>query len=120
MAQAKCASSTANKRRPQTSAQEGAVPYRYRPNLSHLLQKAWMCAKLAARRFGGSPRAYLATTMRQAWEGEKALAQRCNAMAARFQAALAEIKALPRPPVTVWRRHDIGRHYGRTYGHHAV
>ena len=96
-----------------------ATPYRYRPNLSHLLQKAWMCAKLAARRFGGSPRAYLATTMRQAWEGEKALAQRCNAMAASFQAALAEIKALPRPPVTVWCRHDIGRHYGRTYGHHA-
>ena len=98
---------------------DAAPPYRYRLNLSHLLQKAWMCAKLAARRFGGSPRAYLATTMRQAWEGEKALAQRCNAMAARFQAALAEIKALPRPPVTVWCRHDIGRHYGRTYGHHA-
>ena len=97
-----------------------AVPYRYHPNLSRLLQKAWMCAKLAARRFGGSPRAYLATTMRQAWAGEKALAQRCNAMAARFQAALAEIKALPRPQVTVWRRHDIGRHYGRSYGHHAL
>ena len=113
MAQAKCASSTASNTRPQASAQEGGVLHRYHPNLSHVMQKAWMCAKLAARRFGGSPRAYLATTMRQAWEGEKALAQRCNAMAARFQAALAEIKALPRPQVTVWSRDDIGRHYGR-------
>jgi len=85
-----------------------------RPNLSRLLTKAWMTAKLAARRFGGSPRVYIAETMRQAWLAEKAVIKSCNEMAERVRAEVAAIIAMPRPAPVPFRFHQgARRRYGR-------
>ena len=70
-----------------------------RPNLSRIMQKAWMSAKVAARRHGGKASQYVAETMKLAWAEEKALVARCNEMESRMAAAVAEIKALPKAPV---------------------
>lgn len=71
------------------------------PNLSRILTKAWMSAKFAARRFGGSARAYLAETMRQAWAAERALTKSCDEMVARVRAEVAAIIAFPRRAPTL-------------------
>lgn len=94
--------------------QEGAVSYRHRPNLSRILTKAWMSAKLAAHRFGGSGRAYLAEAMRQAWQIEKGLVERCRQMEQRMLVVVAELVALPCPaPAPMRLRHNVRRHCGR-------
>ena len=64
-----------------------------RPNLSRIMQKAWMSAKVAARRHGGSAREYVAEAMQQAWAEEKAMAARCNEMEQRVEAEVADILA---------------------------
>lgn len=86
-----------------------------RQNLSRILNKAWLCARAAARRFGGSPRAYLAETMRQAWAAERAVIKSCDEMAARIRAEVAAIIAMPRPAARAPIRFSQGarRHYWR-------
>lgn len=84
------------------------------PNLSRILTKAWMSAKHAARRFGGSARAYLAETMRQAWAAEKSLIKSSDEMVARVRAEVAAIIALPRPaPAPARFEHSDRRHCWR-------
>ena len=61
--------------------------------LRSLMQKAWIVARAAARRFGGTARTYLAAALRQAWAEAKTLAATIAAQRQRVLAELAKIRA---------------------------
>jgi hypothetical protein len=60
--------------------------------LKALLTKAWVLARAAARRFGGTARAYIAASLRQCWAEAKALAAEIAAQRARVLAEVERVR----------------------------
>ena len=63
-------------------------------NLALVMSKAWASARAGARRFGGTPRLYLASAMKQAWQAEKAAVARLVEQEERIRAAAFDLIAV--------------------------
>ena len=61
--------------------------------LRTIMSKAWLLPRSAARRFGGSARAYIAASLAQVWAEQKAARAEVEAMKARVLGVVANLAA---------------------------